>query len=67
MGNPEYMELSETSIRLYNEIHRQLPGNSQTLLCEYEQIMNLKMAIAHDVMYEHGLKDGIRLRFRLFN
>jgi len=54
--------LSNESNIIYHEIINLLPDSQKHLLGEYENALNSMRAISDDLMYENGLKDGIRLR-----
>lgn len=61
MKNVEYKKLTRQSIRLHEAIKKMLPQESKQLIDEYEQDMCMIRSLAQDIMYQQGLKDGLRL------
>lgn len=64
--NAEYIKLSHESIALYHSIFDNLPQDYKDLISDYENTLNLMRSISDDTMYEHGLRDGMKLRIILF-
>lgn len=63
MKDSEFIKLSNKSSEIYHEIFSLLPESHKQLIGEYEETLNLMRAISDDIMYEHGIKDGVILLF----
>lgn len=62
MENETYRKSGEDSDKLFRQIKDLLPDEFKPLIFELDRLMCYQQAIAEEVMYEQGIKDGIELK-----
>lgn len=62
-GSEDYKKLMLESDRLFTELCTYVKPEGMKLLTDYCNVVTLLQGIAESVIYEQGLKDGVRLYF----
>ncbi|MDQ1233515.1 hypothetical protein QE450_001013 [Paenibacillus sp. SORGH_AS306] len=60
-GSEEYKKLMLDSDRLFTELCTYVKPEGRKLLIDYCNVVTLLQGIAESVMYEQGLRDGIKV------
>ncbi|WP_288326609.1 hypothetical protein [uncultured Clostridium sp.] len=62
INNPGYIEAKSNTDKLYNQLKDVLTEEQYKLFNEYNEAVNWKDAIAEDLSYKLGIKDGYKIR-----
>ncbi|AKN32581.1 hypothetical protein Ccar_17695 [Clostridium carboxidivorans P7] len=57
----KYCECQEQLNYLFDEIKKKLGKESEHLICNYEEIINLQLVVAEEIIYRQAVKDFKKL------
>ncbi|WP_026896059.1 hypothetical protein [Clostridiisalibacter paucivorans] len=63
LKNHEYCNLRHNLITLYKAIKNRLPEEYRHYIDDYESIQERQNELIRNIIYEQGIKDGMRLEF----